>query len=61
MKIPLGLSRKPSLYLRAHWKKILQNDMGGGEGDADEVQSHVFFESITGRCYNKRITPPFIP
>ncbi|CAI8003942.1 Serine/threonine-protein kinase N2, partial [Geodia barretti] len=36
--------------------------LGGGEGDAEEVKSHVFFESINwDDVYNKKITPPLVP
>ena len=36
--------------------------LGGGEGDAEEVKSHVFFETINwDNVYNKMIYPPFVP
>ena len=36
--------------------------LGTGQGDAEEVKSHVFFESTDwDDLYNKRTKPPFIP
>ena len=36
--------------------------LGGGETDAEEVKTHIFFESISwDELYKKKIAPPFVP
>lgn len=36
--------------------------LGGGKGDAEEVKSHPFFETINwDDLYNLKIPPPFVP
>ena len=41
---------------------LLSYRLGGGESDAEEIKSHVFFESINwDDVYHKRIPPERIP
>ena len=40
----------------------MSHRLGGGESDAEEVKSHMFFQSINwDDVYHKRIPPPFDP
>ncbi|CAI8038472.1 RAC-beta serine/threonine-protein kinase A [Geodia barretti] len=62
VKFPARLSPESKYLLGGLLQKDPSKRLGGGEGDAEEVKSHVFFKSINwDDVYSKRITPPFVP
>jgi serine/threonine protein kinase len=62
LKFPARLSLESKSLLGGLLQKDPSKRLGGGEGDAEEVKSHVFFETINwDDVYNKRITPPLVP
>ncbi|CAI8034825.1 RAC-beta serine/threonine-protein kinase A [Geodia barretti] len=62
VRFPASLSLESMSLLGGLLQKDPSKRLGGGEGDAEEVKSHVFFKSINwDDVCKKRIIPPIIP
>lgn len=62
IKFPARLSDVAKSLLSGLLTKDPDKRLGGGQGDAEEVKKHVFFEPINwDDLYNRQVEPPFKP
>lgn len=62
IKFPARLSEVAKALLSGLLQKDPAKRLGGGEGDAEDVKKHIFFESINFQeLYDKKIDAPFKP
>lgn len=62
VKFPSRLSPTAKSLLGKLLEKDPTKRLGGSENDAEDVKSHVFFESINWQeLYDRKLTPPFVP